>query len=74
MSFPFSSFLNMQSLQFGCTCKNFSCRQEACDHVYLFDNDNEDAKDIHGRSMRGRFPYDEFGRIILEVLLRLTVY
>lgn len=61
-----SAAFETESLQFGCTCKNFSCRQEACDHVYLFDNDNEDAKDIYGRSMRGRFPYDEFGRIILE--------
>lgn len=37
-----------------------------CDHVYLFDNDYEDAKDIYGKPMRGRFPYDEKRRIILE--------
>ena len=41
----------------------------ACDHVYLFDNDYEDAKDINGKSMKGRFPYDDNGRIILEVIL-----
>ncbi|KAG9159334.1 hypothetical protein Leryth_017962 [Lithospermum erythrorhizon] len=35
-------------------------------HVYLFDDDYEDAKDIYGKAMHGRFPYDERGRIILE--------
>lgn len=45
-----------------------------CDHVYLFDNDYEDAKDIYGKPMHGRFPYDERGRIILEVHISFHVY
>lgn len=57
----------MQSSQLGCACAHSTCSSETCDHVYLFDNDYEDAKDIYGRPMHGRFPYDERGRIILEV-------
>jgi hypothetical protein len=45
------------------------CCPETCDHVYLFDNDYEDARDIYGNSMLGRFPYDDKGRIVLEVIL-----
>jgi hypothetical protein len=36
--------------------------------VYLFENDNENAEDIYGKPIHGRFPYDEKGRIILEVV------
>lgn len=50
----------------GCACPPSKCSPEKCDHVYLFDNDYENAEDIHGNSMRGRFPYDEKGRIVLE--------
>ncbi|KAJ0981802.1 hypothetical protein J5N97_010057 [Dioscorea zingiberensis] len=50
----------------GCTCLDLKCYPENCDHVYLFDNDYENAMDIHGESMHGRFPYDEKSRIILE--------
>lgn len=57
----------MQSLQLGCACTHLSCSPGMCDHVYLFDNDYEDAKDIYGKPMRGRFPYDEKRQIILEV-------
>ncbi|GAB4848903.1 hypothetical protein Ancab_003715 [Ancistrocladus abbreviatus] len=53
-------------LQLGCGCTGSTCCPETCDHVYLFDNDYEDAKDIYGKPMQGRFPYDEKGRIILE--------
>ncbi|XVF61946.1 hypothetical protein PTKIN_Ptkin08bG0175900 [Pterospermum kingtungense] len=59
--------LDAEGLQLGCTCSNSTCCPETCDHVYLFDNDYEDARDINGKSMRGRFPYDDKGRIILEV-------
>ncbi|XP_022775257.1 histone-lysine N-methyltransferase SUVR5-like isoform X2 [Durio zibethinus] len=52
--------------ELGCTCSNSTCCPETCDHVYLFDNDYEDARDIYGKPMRGRFPYDDKGRIILE--------
>ncbi|GMY11618.1 histone-lysine N-methyltransferase SUVR5 isoform X1 [Fagus crenata] len=55
-----------ESLQLGCACPHSTCYPETCDHVYLFDNDYDDAKDINGKPMRGRFPYDERGRIILE--------
>ncbi|RXH75223.1 hypothetical protein DVH24_029944 [Malus domestica] len=58
--------LDIESLQLGCSCTHSTCRPETCDHVYLFDNDYDDAKDIYGKSMRCRFPYDERGRIILE--------
>ncbi|XP_047310684.1 histone-lysine N-methyltransferase SUVR5 [Impatiens glandulifera] len=53
------------SFQLGCHCKESTCSPSVCDHVYLFDNDYEDAKDVNGKSMVGRFPYDENGRIIL---------
>nr|XP_043614792.1 histone-lysine N-methyltransferase SUVR5 [Erigeron canadensis]XP_043614793.1 histone-lysine N-methyltransferase SUVR5 [Erigeron canadensis] len=58
--------IGSQSLQLGCGCAHSTCSPKACDHVYLFDNDYEDAKDIYGKSMKGRFPYDDKGRIILE--------
>ncbi|KAF7828800.1 histone-lysine N-methyltransferase SUVR5 [Senna tora] len=58
--------LDSESLQLGCSCSYSTCSPETCDHVYLFDNDYDDAKDIFGKPMRGRFPYDENGRIILE--------
>eukprot|EP01018_Ginkgo_biloba_P028126 Gb_09467 [translate_table: standard] len=58
--------LDTKSSQLGCTCTQQQCFPESCDHVYLFDNDNDDAEDIYGQAMHGRFPYDENGRIILE--------
>ncbi|XP_076921428.1 histone-lysine N-methyltransferase SUVR5-like [Bidens hawaiensis] len=58
--------LESQSLQLGCGCAHLTCSPKGCDHVYLFDNDYEDAKDFNGKSMKGRFPYDNKGRIILE--------
>lgn len=58
--------LDTKSSQLGCTCTQPQCFPESCDHVYLFDNDNDDAEDIYGQPMHGRFPYDENGQIILE--------
>ncbi|XP_022741759.1 histone-lysine N-methyltransferase SUVR5-like isoform X2 [Durio zibethinus] len=58
--------LDAETLQLGCTCSNSTCCPETCDHVYLFDNDYEDARDIYGKPMRGRHPYDDKGRVILE--------
>ncbi|XP_027361259.1 histone-lysine N-methyltransferase SUVR5-like isoform X2 [Abrus precatorius] len=58
--------LDSECLQLGCACSYPTCCPETCDHVYLFGNDYDDAKDIFGKPMRGRFPYDENGRIILE--------
>ncbi|KAK7263045.1 hypothetical protein RJT34_30629 [Clitoria ternatea] len=58
--------LDSESVQLRCACPSSGCCPETCDHVYLFENDYDDAKDIFGKPMRGRFPYDENGRIILE--------
>ncbi|KAF3786597.1 Histone-lysine N-methyltransferase [Nymphaea thermarum] len=58
--------LDTKSSQLGCTCPGGTCSPDVCDHVYLFNNDYENAVDIHGKSMRGRFPYDQNGQIILE--------
>ncbi|KAL9265412.1 Histone-lysine N-methyltransferase SUVR5-like protein [Drosera capensis] len=58
--------VDIPNLQLGCGCAESICRPATCDHVYLFDNDFEDAKDIFGKPMRGRFPYDDEGRILLE--------
>lgn len=59
--------LDSESLQLGCACSYSTCCPETCDHVYLFGTDYVDAKDVFGKPMRDRFPYDENGRIILEV-------
>ncbi|CAN6692714.1 unnamed protein product [Malus baccata var. baccata] len=57
------------SLQLGCLCMCYVCCPETCHHVYLFDNDYDDAKDIYGKSIRCKFPYDQRGRLILESML-----
>lgn len=51
----------------GCSCTDEKCSASICDHVSMFDTDNAEACSIDGNSIRGRFPYDEFGRIILDV-------
>lgn len=58
--------LDIENSQLGCACIGSKCYPENCDHVYLFENDFENAMDIQGEPMHGRFPYDEKGRIILE--------
>lgn len=58
--------LDTKNSQLGCACPHLKCYPESCDHVYLFDNDYENAEDIHGKSMHGRFAYDERGQIMLE--------
>ncbi|KAH9327214.1 hypothetical protein KI387_007392, partial [Taxus chinensis] len=58
--------LDAKTSQLGCTCTQPQCSPGSCDHVYLFENDNENAQDIYGKPINGRFPYDEKGRIILE--------
>ncbi|AES92672.1 histone-lysine N-methyltransferase SUVR5-like protein [Medicago truncatula] len=52
--------------QLKCYCSSSTCCCETCDHVYLFDNDYDTAKDIFGKTMHKKFPYDNNGRIILE--------
>lgn len=58
--------LDSESPQLGCACSYSSCCPETCGHVYLFGDDYADAKDRLGKPMRGRFPYDHNGRLILE--------
>ncbi|KAL6012430.1 hypothetical protein ACLOJK_002919 [Asimina triloba] len=58
--------VDAKSSQLGCACTGPACHAEKCDHVYLFDNDYEEATDVDGKPMQGRFPYDEKGQIILE--------
>ncbi|XP_010429320.1 PREDICTED: histone-lysine N-methyltransferase SUVR5-like [Camelina sativa] len=55
-----------ENLQLRCGCRSSVCSPVTCDHVYLFNNDFEDARDIYGKPMRFRFPYDDKQRIILE--------
>lgn len=61
-----SLVLDTKSSQLGCACPQLKCYPEKCDHVYLFDNDYDNAVDIHGKLMQGRFPYDDYGRILLQ--------
>uniref|UniRef100_M4FDN9 SET domain-containing protein n=1 Tax=Brassica campestris TaxID=3711 RepID=M4FDN9_BRACM len=49
-----------------CVCPGLVCSPLTCDHVYLFGDDFEEARDVYGKSMRCRFPYDDEERIILE--------
>ncbi|KAL5557205.1 hypothetical protein UlMin_039441 [Ulmus minor] len=58
--------LDPECFQMGCACSHLTCHPQACNHVYLFNTDYDDAKDIYGKTMNGRFPYDDQGRIILE--------
>ncbi|KAL0885871.1 hypothetical protein Bca101_009854 [Brassica carinata] len=58
--------LAKEKLQHRCGCPGSVCSPVTCDHVYLFSDDFEEARDIYGKSMRCRFPYDDKDRIILE--------
>ncbi|KAJ7550851.1 hypothetical protein O6H91_07G121600 [Diphasiastrum complanatum] len=58
--------LDTKNSQLGCSCKESKCYPESCDHVLLFDSDNNDACDIYGQPMHGRFPYNTSGQIILQ--------
>ncbi|CAN7017778.1 unnamed protein product [Brassica oleracea var. botrytis] len=58
--------LAKEKLQLRCGCPGSVCSPVTCDHVYLFGNDFEESRDIYGKSMRCRFPYDDKERIILE--------
>ncbi|CAH8367980.1 unnamed protein product [Eruca vesicaria subsp. sativa] len=65
MLYPTVDFAK-EKLQHRCGCRGSVCSPVTCDHVYLFGNDFEEARDIYGKSMRCRFPYDDKERIILE--------
>ncbi|KAH7446443.1 hypothetical protein KP509_01G055800 [Ceratopteris richardii] len=58
--------LDTESSGLGCSCQGSQCLSAQCEHVHIFDNDNNDAEDIYGQPMMGRFPYDDQGCIILE--------
>ncbi|XP_057416486.1 histone-lysine N-methyltransferase SUVR5-like isoform X2 [Lotus japonicus] len=58
--------LHPESTQMQRSCSFFTFCPETCHQAYLFDNEFDDAKDVFGKPMRGRCPYDENGRIILE--------
>ncbi|CAN6906378.1 unnamed protein product, partial [Brassica oleracea] len=64
------SFVKRQLLeahvQHWCGCRGLVCSPLTCDHVYLFGNDFEEARDVYRKSMRCIFPYDDKERIILE--------
>ncbi|KAJ0260394.1 Histone-lysine N-methyltransferase SUVR5 [Hirschfeldia incana] len=55
-----------ENVELRCGCSGSVCSPVTCDHVYLFGNDFEEARDVYGKSMRCRFPYDDKERIILE--------
>ncbi|BBN17097.1 protein MpSUVR2 [Marchantia polymorpha subsp. ruderalis] len=55
-----------ENYKIGCNCGKAQCTPDACEHVNLFDCDNAEACDIYAKPMRGRFPYDDQGCIILE--------
>ncbi|XP_073391903.1 uncharacterized protein [Physcomitrium patens] len=58
--------LDTESSKLGCACGEGRCDSGHCDHVLMFDNDNGEACDKSGVAIKGRFPYDAQGRIILE--------
>jgi hypothetical protein len=51
----------------GCACYSH-CSPEKCDHVSLVDRAYENLVDIYETPMRGRFAYDDNGKIILQVI------
>ena len=61
------NFLVLQSSKVGCACGEGKCDPSHCEHVKMFDHDNDHARDKSGLPMEGRFPYNEEGKIILEV-------
>ncbi|KAL0756969.1 hypothetical protein Bca101_094637 [Brassica carinata] len=66
VSLTFVFICPMQKVQHWCGCRGLVCSPLTCDHVYLFGNDFEEARDVYRKSMRCRFPYDDKERIILE--------
>ncbi|KAL1212178.1 Histone-lysine N-methyltransferase SUVR5 [Cardamine amara subsp. amara] len=55
-----------EKLKLKFSCRGSMCSSLTCNHVYLFGCDFEEARDIYGKSMNCRFPYDDKKRIILE--------
>ncbi|CAI8584811.1 unnamed protein product [Vicia faba] len=58
----FPSHNHEESLQLRCYCSTSTCCRKTCDHIYLFDN----AKDVFGKPMSGKFPYNKNGRLMLK--------
>ncbi|CAN8287794.1 unnamed protein product [Cochlearia groenlandica] len=61
-----TGFVVKENVQLRCGCRGTVCSPLSCDHVYLFNSDFEEARDVYGKSLRCRFPYDDKQRIILE--------
>lgn len=61
----------LQNSMAGCACSYAHCSPDKCDHVSLFDRAYENLVDIYGTPMRGRFAYDENGKIILQVIISI---
>ncbi|CAM8915669.1 unnamed protein product [Rhodiola kirilowii] len=57
---------DLKSSQLSCGERQSSCLPSTCDQVYLFNSDYEDARDIYGKPMHGRFAYDDQRCIVLE--------
>ncbi|XP_058753614.1 histone-lysine N-methyltransferase SUVR5-like [Vicia villosa] len=57
---------NHESLQLRCSCSTSTCCRKTCDHIYLSDNGLDHAKDIFGKPMRGEFPYNKNGQLMLK--------
>ncbi|KAH0851697.1 hypothetical protein HID58_036101, partial [Brassica napus] len=69
-----SSVFAKEKVQHRCVCPGSVCSPLTCDHVYLFGNDFEEARDVYGKSMRCRFPYDDKERIILTSWRRFILF
>ncbi|GJN21999.1 hypothetical protein PR202_gb09524 [Eleusine coracana subsp. coracana] len=61
-----SSLVDPENSMARCACSYAHCSPEKCDHVSIFDRSYENLVDIYGTPMRGRFAYDENGKIILQ--------
>uniref|UniRef100_A0A7N0T9G4 Histone-lysine N-methyltransferase SUVR5 n=1 Tax=Kalanchoe fedtschenkoi TaxID=63787 RepID=A0A7N0T9G4_KALFE len=55
-----------KSSQSRCDGQQLTCSSTTCDQVYLFNTDYEDARDIYGKTIHGRFAYDDQRCIVLE--------
>ena len=73
VSLTFVFICPMPQVQHWCGCRGLVCSPLTCDHVYIFGNDFEEARDVYRKSMRCRFPYDDKERIILEVNFKSLV-
>jgi hypothetical protein len=64
---PPSLEMHGAAYQVGCSCSGDRCEAQHCDHVAMFDHDNPGVRDVDGRLIEGRAPYDAEGRLLLPV-------